>query len=80
VLSTLSTIAKGSLIALFFAAFLTAGWANSRIMNRMKLSGGRHWMLDPKRYFVAWTSIEFLIYIGAVFVLIGTFLALQALS
>jgi hypothetical protein len=76
----LITIAKGALIAVFLAAFLTAIWANSRMTKRRRETGGRYWMVNPRPIVANWVSIEFPIFIAAVIVGASAVAALKALS
>jgi hypothetical protein len=76
----LIAIAKGALLMVFLAGFVTAGWASWRMTRRMRESGGRYWMINPKPIVASWVSIEFPIFIVAVIITAGAVAALKALS
>jgi hypothetical protein len=76
----LLTIAKGVLFTTFLAGFLTAMWANSRMTKRMRETGGRYWMINPKPIVAQWVNIEFPIFIVAVLSMAGAVVVLKALG
>ena len=80
----LITIAKGTLIIVLLTAFLTAGWANWRMTNRMRDSGfykiGDAGFANPKTIFAQWGTKEFPVFLLAVLVGAGAMMALIALK
>jgi hypothetical protein len=80
----LMTIAKGTLIIVFLTAFVTAGWANWRMTNRMRDSGFYKirdpGFANPKTIFAQWGTKEFPVFVLAVLVGAGAIMALEALK
>ncbi len=83
-LPILMTIAKGTLVVVFLGAFLTAGWANWRMTNRMRDSGFYKirdpGFANPKTIFAQWGSKEFPVFVLALLVGAGALMALVALK
>jgi hypothetical protein len=82
--SLLMTTAKGAMIVLFLTGFLTAGWANWRMTNRMRDSGFykmRHpGFSNPKIIFAQWGTKEFPIFILAVLIMVGAGMIFKSLQ
>ena len=80
----LMTITKGTLIVVFLGAFMTAGWANWRMTNRMRDSGifkmRNPGFANPKTIFAQWGTKEFPVFVLAVLVGAGAMMALVALK
>jgi len=80
----LMTIAKGTLFIVFLTAFVTAGWANWRMTNRMRDSGFYKirdpGFANPKTIFAQWGTKEFPVFVLAVLVGAGATMALVALK
>ena len=80
----LMTIAKSTLIIVLLTAFVTAGWANWRMTNRMRDSGFYKirdpGFANPKTIFAQWGSKEFPVFVLALLVGAGALMALVALK
>ncbi|MGJ4918526.1 hypothetical protein ACQR1V_29950 [Bradyrhizobium oligotrophicum] len=72
------TIARGSLIVVFLAAFFTAMWADWRMMKRMLGSG--YSIFNPMSAFAAWKSLYFPLFLASILVAAGAGVALKALE